>query len=209
MTGKLHQHDAHSANQTFSFNAENLKKAEVIVARYPQGKQQSAVMPLLTLAQQQNGNWLSKAAMDVVAGMVDMPPVRVYEVATFYSMYNLEPVGKHFVQLCTTTPCWLRGSGAIVEACEKHLSVRCGQTTADGMFTIKEVECLGACVNAPMMQVTSVDADHFYEDLTPENVTQLLDALASGKQPKPGPQSARTSSEPASGLTSLKSAGGK
>ncbi len=208
MTGKIHQHDAHEA-QHFAFTEQNLARAKTIIARYPQGKQQSALLPLLALAQQQNGNWLPKAAMDVIADMLGMPPVRVYEVATFYTMYNLEPVGKHFVQVCTTTPCWLRGSDAIVDACEKRLGVRCGETTPDGQFTLREVECLGACVNAPMMQVTNSAGDNYYEDLTPDNVVQLIDTLASGQQPKVGPQSARKSSEPVSGLTSLKAAGGK
>jgi NADH-quinone oxidoreductase E subunit len=164
-------------------------------------------MPLLTLAQQQNGNWLPRAAMDYVAAYLGMPPIRVYEVATFYTMYNLEPVGKYIVGVCTTTPCWLKGSDGIVGACEKHLGVKLGQTTPDGVFTLREVECLGACVNAPMLQVNDED---FYEDLTPESTVALLDAFKSGKQPKPGPQSGRHTSEPASGLTTLKNGlGGK
>jgi NADH dehydrogenase (ubiquinone) flavoprotein 2 len=209
MTGKLHQHGADSANEHFAFTPENLARAKAIIDRYPHGKQQSAVMPLLTIAQQQNGNWLSKAAMDVIAAMLGMPPVRVYEVASFYTMYNREPVGKHFVQLCTTTPCWLRGSDAIVDACEKRLGIKCGDTTSDGQFTLREVECLGACVNAPMVQITNEQGDNYYEDLTPESMTRIIDALANGNQPKPGPQSSRTSSEPVSGLTTLKAAGSK
>lgn len=184
----------------FEFTAENFKKAEAIIARYPQGRQASAVMPLLALAQRQHDNWLPKAAMDYVAEILSMAPMRVYEVATFYTMYNLEPVGKHFVEICTTTPCWLRGSDAIVGACEKHLGVKIGETTKDGQFTIKEAECLGACVNAPMLQI----GDHFYEDLTPENVVTLLDNLKAGKTIKPGPQSSRKSSEPLPGATTLK-----
>jgi NADH-quinone oxidoreductase E subunit len=157
-------------------------------------------MPLLTLAQKQNDNWLPRAAMDAVAALLDMPPIRVYEVATFYTMYNLAPVGRHLVELCTTTPCWLRGSDEVVKACEKHLGIGFGETTPDGMFTLREAECLGACVNAPMAQIGEV----FYEDLDAQNVVALLDTLAAGKEPKPGPQSARKSSEPASGLTTLK-----
>lgn len=184
----------------FAFTPDNLDEAKRLIARYPEGRQQSAVMPLLSLAQKQCGNWLPKAAMDAVAEMLSMPPVRVYEVATFYTMYNLEPVGRHCVQVCTTTPCWLKGSDAIVAACEKHMGIPMGGTTADGMFTLREVECLGACVNAPMAQVVSADGrDEFFEDLTPENTVQLLDALARGEKPKSGPQGGRKSSEPAGG----------
>ncbi len=177
---------------SFEFTAENIEKSKEIIARYPYGRQQSAVMPLLTLAQKQHENWLPKAAMDCVAAMLGMPPMRVYEVASFYSMYNLRPVGKYFVQICTTTPCWLRGSDGIVSACKSNTGIDFGQTTKDGIFTLQEVECLGACVNAPMVQIN----DDFYEDLTPENVVTILDALKAGKQPKTGPQSARFSSEP-------------
>lgn len=177
----------------FEFTQENYKKAEKIIARYPAGRQQSAVMPLLTLAQKQNDNWLPKAAMDYVASILGMAPMRVYEVATFYTMYNLAPVGKHLIEICTTTPCWLRGSDAIVKACEKHLNIAVGETTRDGQFTLREAECLGACVNAPMLQI----GEQYYEDLTPENVVELLKTLREGGTPKPGPQSGRTSSEPA------------
>jgi len=186
--------------ENFAFTPENIKQAEVIIARYPKGKQASAVMPLLTLAQKQSANWLPKAAMDVVAHMLGMAPIRVYEVATFYSMYNLSPVGKHVVEICTTTPCWLKGSDDIVKACQKHLGVNLGETTPDGKFTLREVECLGACVNAPMVQVD----ERFYEDLTTENIVTVLEAFARGEMPKPGPQSGRRSSEPQSGLTTLK-----
>jgi len=186
--------------ESFAFTPENLAQARKIIARYPAGKQASAVMPLLTLAQKQNDNWLPRAAMDVVAEILGMAPIRVYEVATFYTMYNLAPVGKYLVELCTTTPCWLKGSDEVVKACEKHLGVKFGETTSDGKFTLQEAECLGACVNAPMAQIN----DTFYEDLTPENVTKLLDTLARGETPKAGPQSGRRSSEPASGATTLK-----
>jgi len=186
--------------KSFAFTAENIEKAKKIIAKYPKGKEASAVMPLLTLAQKQHNNWLPKVAMDVVAEMLDMPPIRVYEVASFYTMYNLVPVGKHLVELCTTTPCWLRGSDDIVKACEKHLGVEIGGTTKDGAFTLKEAECLGACVNAPMLQAD----DKFYEDLTPENVVKLLDDLKAGKAPKAGSLSGRVSSEPKAGATTLK-----
>jgi NADH-quinone oxidoreductase E subunit len=192
---------------TFEFSPENFKKAEEVIARYPAGKQQSAVMPLLTLAQQQNQNWISKAAMDYVASILGMAPVRVYEVASFYSMYNLKPVGAHHVQLCTTTPCWLRGSDAIVSACSTHLGIGLGETTADGQFTLSEVECLGACVNAPMMQITSANGhDEFYEDLNADSVVAVLQDLAAGKSPKTGSQSGRQASCPANGSTTLKHA---
>jgi len=191
MTGKISitQYDA---PEFFSFSADNAEKAKEIIARYPAGRQQSAVMPLLTMAQKQSGGWLPQVAMDYVANMLGMAPVRVYEVASFYTMYNLKPTGKHVIEICTTTPCWLRGSDAIVAACENHLGIGLGETTADGQFTLREVECLGACVNAPMCAV----GEHFYEDLTPENVLGILDTLAAGKKPKPGPQSGRMSSEP-------------
>jgi NADH-quinone oxidoreductase E subunit len=184
----------------FAFTAENEKQTAKIIARYPSGKQASAVMPLLALAQKQHDNWLPKSAMDAVAEMLDMSPIRVYEVATFYSMYNLAPVGKHFIQLCTTTPCWLRGSNDIVKACEDHLGIKIGGTTQDGQFTLKEVECLGACVNAPMAQI----GDEFYEDLNTSNVVELLQALKRGETPKAGSQSGRKSSEPQTGSTTLK-----
>ena len=147
---------------TFAFTLENAERAKAIIAKYPPGRQASALMPLLWLAQQQNGNWLPRAAMEAVADQLSMPRVKAYEVATFYSMYNLHPVGKHFIEICTTTPCWLRGSDGIVDACRNKLGIELGQTTADGQFTIVEVECLGACVNAPMVQI----GEHYYEDLT-------------------------------------------
>ncbi len=202
MTGKLH-HIYAEEPESFAFTEENFERAKAIVARYPVGRQQSAVMPLLTLAQKQNNNWLSKAAMDYIAMMLGMAPVRVYEVASFYTMYNLAPVGAYMIEVCTTTPCWLRGSDAIVKACEERLGIGLGQSTADGRFTLKEVECLGACVNAPMCAI----GEHYYEDLTPESVVDLIDTIMLGHEPKPGPQNGRKSSEPANGVTTLK--GGK
>ena len=183
----------------FAFTPENLEKAKAVLAKYPAVRQQSAVMPLLDLAQRQCGGWLPRVAMEVVADMLGMPRIKAYEVATFYSMYNLKPVGKHFVQVCTTTPCWLVGSENVVNACKKHLGVGLGETTADGKFTLVEVECLGACVNAPMAQIN----DDYYEDLTPENTVALLQALADGKPVKVGSQTGRRGSQAASGPTSL------
>jgi len=182
---------------SFAFTSENLKFAQEIIAKYPVGRKPSAVMPLLALAQKQHNNWLPKVAMDYVAEMLGMNAVRVYEVASFYTMYNLSPVGKHFVQVCTTTPCWLRGSDGIVSACEKKLGIKMGETTKDGEFTLQEVECLGACVNAPMVQIVSHSGeDEYFEDLTPETTIAILEKLASGQRPKAGSQSGRVSSEP-------------
>ncbi|MEQ1789455.1 MAG: NADH-quinone oxidoreductase subunit NuoE [Rickettsiales bacterium] len=199
MTQKYHYNkDIEPLN--FAFTPENLSEANIIISKFPVGRQQSAVLPLLALAQKQNNNWIPKIAMDYIADMLGMAPVRVYEVASFYTMYNLAPVAKHFVQVCTTTPCWLRGSDDIVAACEKRLGVGIGGTTADGEFTLREVECLGACVNAPMVQITSHGGeDNYYEDLTPKSVVQLIDALATGKRPKTGSQAGRISSEPVEG----------
>jgi NADH dehydrogenase (ubiquinone) flavoprotein 2 len=167
---------------TFAFSPENLKRAEQIIAKYPPGRQASAVLPLLDLAQRQAGNWLPRVAMDYVAGILGLAPIRVYEVATFYSMFNLEPVGKWFLQICGTTPCWLRGSDDIIRTCERKLGIRMGETTPDGQFTLKEVECLGACVNAPIVQVN----DDFYEDLDAAAMAKLIDQLASGSPPPKG-----------------------
>lgn len=186
--------------QDFVFTAENLERAKHIIAKYPPGRQASAVMPLLDLAQRQNDNWLPRAAMDYIADMLSMPRIRVYEVATFYTMYNLKPVGKHFVQVCTTTPCWLRGSDEVVKACERKLGIGLGETTPDGQFTVIEVECLGACVNAPMVQIN----DDYYEDLDAASTEALLDALKRGERPAPGPVSGRQTSSPAGGPTTLK-----
>ena len=208
MTGKLH-HTQQTGPEHFAFTAENLQQAQVIIARYPAGRQQSALLPLLALAQHQNDNWLPKVAMDTVADMLGMAPVRVYEVASFYTMYNIEPVGKHVIGVCTTTPCWLMGSDAVVKACEEHLGVRCGETTGDGQFTLKEVECLGACVNAPMCQIVDKAGEHYYEDLSKETMIGIIDMLKHGGKPKPGPQSRRKSSEPADGATTLNEVGRK
>ncbi|HVM84035.1 MAG TPA: NADH-quinone oxidoreductase subunit NuoE [Candidatus Binatia bacterium] len=193
------QNDDFVQPESFAFTEANLAEAKKHIAKYPKGRQASAVMPLLWLAQYQEG-WVSRAAMDVVAGMLEMAPIRVYEVATFYTMYNLKPVGKHLVQVCRTTPCWLRGSDDLTEMCKKKLGIGLKETTADGKFTLMEVECLGACVNAPMVQIN----DDFYEDLTPESLAKVLDELAAGRQPKVGPQIDRLNSAPVGGMTTLK-----
>lgn len=178
--------------EKFEFTKENLKAANNIIAKYPEGSQQSAVMPLLYLAQRQHNNWIPTAAMDVIADMLDMPKIHVYEVANFYTMYNKQPVGEYLVQICRTTPCWLRGSDEITRACRKNLGIDIGETTKDGKFTLVEVECLGACVNAPMIQINN----DFYEDLDSESVCSILNNLAAGKPQKIGPQTTRHASEP-------------
>jgi NADH-quinone oxidoreductase subunit E len=185
--------------ETFAFDAGTSPAIEKILARYPEERQASAVMPLLDLAQRQSGGWLPKAAMDHIAEMLGMAPIRVYEVATFYTMYKLNPVGEHVVQVCTTTPCALRGCAGIVDACRDELGIGFGETTEDGKFTLFEVECLGACVNAPMIQI----GDDYYEDLDADSTVAILKAFRAGETPAAGPQSDRTSSEPAAGLTTL------
>jgi NADH-quinone oxidoreductase E subunit len=177
----------------FEFNQENLKKIETIIAKYPAGKQKSAVMPLLDLAQRQNNNsYINKGAVSQIAKMLSITEREVYEVATFYSMYNKKPVGKYLVQICGTTPCMLRGSEDIISAICKFLGIELDQTTEDGLFTLMEVECLGACSNAPMIQIN----DLYYEDLTPESVIVILQDLKNGKTPKKGSQTGRNSAEP-------------
>jgi len=189
----------------FAWTAENAAQAEKVIARYPAGRQFSAIMPLLDLAQRQVGaetntqGWLPVPVIEYVAAQLDMPYMRAYEVATFYTMYNLAPVGRYHVQVCGTTPCMLRGSDDVMAAC-KAKGMHKGGTTADGLFTLTEVECLGACANAPMVQIN----DDNYEDLTFETMTAILDDLAAGRQPKIGPQIERQTSCPEGGPTSLK-----
>ena len=180
---------------SFAFTAENLAAARAHIAKYPRGRQASAVLPLLDLAQRQAGGWLPRAAMDHVALILEMAPIRVYEVASFYTMFNLLPVGRWLLQACTTTPCWLRGSEAVVAACAKKLGIGVGETTADGRFTLVEVECLGACVNAPVLQIN----DDFYEDLDGPATERLLEALGRDTPPPPGSAIGRRGSEPAGG----------
>ncbi len=196
--------------ESFEFNKKFKKSVKEAIERYPKGRQQSAVMPLLDLAQRQvaeegaaanpvYGGWIPRAAMDVIAEILDMLPVKVYEVVSFYSMYNTAPVGKYLVQFCSTTPCWLRGSDKIIQATKEHLSIGMGETTADGKFTLMEVECLGACVNAPMVQIN----DDYYEDLTPENMKEILNSLSEDIKPTVGSQIGRKASMPACGPTCL------
>ena len=183
----------------FEFSPENLDEARRIIAKYPTGRQASAVLPLLHMAQRQNGGWLTLPALDYIAEFLEMAPIRVYEIATFYTMFKLRPIGRHHVEVCTNLPCWLRGSDEIIETCRRKLGIAIGETTKDGLFTLSEVECLGACVNAPMAQI----GDDYYEDLSPETIGQILDALARGERPKAGSQIGRHGAEPAGGLTTL------
>ena len=187
----------------FAFTAENEAQAQAAIAKYPEGRQASAVLALLDLAQRQNEGWLSRAAIEYVAERLAMPVIGVEEVATFYSMFNLRPVGRHLVQVCTTTPCWLRGSDAVLGACRESLGVEVGGTSEDGLFTLVEVECLGACCNAPMMQIN----DDYYEDLDAEATRRVLEALRRGETPAAGSQTGRHTSEPVGGPTTLKDAG--
>jgi len=187
------------ARTPFHFNNENLERIDSLIRCYPQGYKQAAVMPVLDLAQRQHG-WLPIAAMNEVARILEMPRMRVYEVATFYTMYRRDPCGRFRLQVCGTTPCMLRGAESIIEHLSAKLGIPVGGTTADGLFTLTEVECLGACVNAPMIQIN----DDYHEDLTPADVDYLLDELRAGRRPLPGPRSGRCASEPLCGLTSLK-----
>lgn len=184
---------------SFSFDEVSRARAETIVARYPEARRQSAVIPLLDLAQRQAGGWLPQAAIEHVAEYLGMPRIRVLEVASFYTMFNLKPVGQHLVQLCRTTPCWLRGSDDLRAAAKDVTGCGLGETSEDGMFTVVEVECLGACCNAPMVQIN----DDYYEDLTPENFNKLLDDLAAGNPVHIGSQAGRKSSEPQDDVKTL------
>jgi len=183
----------------FKFSKANLKKIDEIIAKYPKGKERSAIMPLLDLAQRQHDNWIPEVAMQEIARILDVPDIYVYEVATFYTMYNLEPVGKHFVQFCTTTPCWLRGSSDLVKVAEEELGIKLGESTKDAEFTMIDLECLGACVNAPVVQIN----DDYYEDLTPETFRDMLQDLKAGKKLKAGSQIGRCGSCAQAGPTSL------
>jgi NADH-quinone oxidoreductase subunit E len=178
--------------EKFAFTKENAKAINNVLLKYPEGRKASALLPLLDLAQRQHDNWLPKAAMSEVAKILSLPMIKVLEVATFYTMYNLYPVGKNLLQICTTTPCWLRGSEDIVSICKDKLGINFGATTKDNRFTLLEVECLGACSNAPMVQIN----DDFYEDLTKESMKEIIEDLKNGRQPKIGPQSGRKGSEP-------------
>tara|TARA_B100000470_G_scaffold82423_1_gene63569 strand:- start:151 stop:759 length:609 start_codon:yes stop_codon:yes gene_type:complete len=176
----------------FKFNDKNLDKAQKIIKNYPEGKQQSAVMSLLYLVQKQNNNWIPLVAMKYIAKFLSMPYIKVYEVATFYTMYNLSPVGKYFFQICTTTPCMIRGAYDIVKACKEKISDKENEISKDKTCSWIEVECLGACINAPMMQIN----DDYYEDLNKEKTEKIINQIQSGENPKPGSYRGRKNSEP-------------
>jgi len=179
-------------SNTFEWSEENFSKVKTIIDKYPSGKQQSAVIPVLDLAQRQNKGWLTKNIIEKVAETLSMSFIRVMEVASFYSMFNLEPVGKNFIQICRTTPCWLRGSDKLLEVAKNVTGCNLGETSKDNKFTLVEVECLGACCNAPMIQIN----DDYYEDLTEENFKRLLLKLKDNEKIYTGSQTGRQSSEP-------------
>ena len=188
----------------FAFDAESEAQIAKIIARYPAGKQASAVIPLLYVVQRQMGRqtgsaWVPRVAMDVIGERLSMPPIRVYEVATFYFMFNMKPIGRFHLQLCGTTPCMLRGSDDVMRACHDAAHVKVGQTSEDGLFTLTEVECLGACVNAPVLQVD----DDYYEDLDYDRTVALIEALKRGERPKPGSTIGRQTSAPEGGPLTL------
>lgn len=199
----------HEEPAGFAFDAESEAKIATIIRRYPEGKQASAVIPLLYVVQKQMGRqtgsaWVPRVAMDVVAERLSMPPIRVYEVATFYFMFNTRPIGRFHLQVCGTTPCWLRGSDEVLRACKDAGALKgYGDTSADGLFTLTEMECMGACVNAPMIAVD----DDYYEDLDYESTVKLIESLKRGERPAPGSARGRLSSEAEGGATSLTEAG--
>jgi len=178
--------------ENFEFNPASLEAAKSIIVKYPKNKQQSAVMALLYIAQKQNSNWIPLAAMKYIGKFLDMPYIKVYEVATFYTMYNLAPVGKYFIQVCTTTPCMIRGAYKLVEACKEKISENENELSKDQSSSWMEVECLGACVNAPMLQIN----DDYYEDLDKEKTLKILDKILTGETPKPGSYRGRINNEP-------------
>ncbi len=191
--------EPHLQPKEFAFSADNLAWAKKQIAKYPEGRAQSAVIPLLWRAQEQAGGWVPQKAIEHVATVLGMANIRVLEVATFYTMFNLAPVGKFHVQMCGTTPCRLRGADALLDICNRRIGHQY-EVTADGKFSWVEVECLGACVNAPMAQINY----DYYEDLTPESFEKILDEMAAGRTPKPGPQVDRQLSAPIGGATTLK-----
>jgi NADH-quinone oxidoreductase subunit E len=188
-----------SPGEPFAFTPENRSKAEAIVGKYPPGRQASAVLPLLLLAQEQCGAWLPQPALDYVADYLGMPGIRVYEVASFYDMFNTRPVGRVQIRVCTTTPCWLCGSDDVLRACRDVLGIEVGASTPDMRFFLREFECLGACANAPMMWID----DDYYEDLTYDSARAIIEALKLGEQPKAGSQTGRQASMAAGGKTTL------
>lgn len=183
----------------FKFSVDNKKIFKAILKKYPKDRQASAVMPALDLAQRQNGGWIPREAIETIADLLDMPPIKVWEVASFYSMYNLEPVGKHLIQVCRTTSCWLRGSDQVLKACKKHTGTEKGNISEDGLFSVMEVECLGACVNAPMVQIN----DDYYEDLDAQKMEGIIEKLRGGQKVKAGPQVERLNSAPLGGAKTL------
>ena len=185
---------SHPAGESgdFAFTEANMAQAKKVIARYPEGRQASAVIALLDLAQRQNDNWLTPQAIEYVANLLEMAPIRVYEVATFYTMFNKKPVGRHFIQVCRTTPCWLRGSDELTQTCLAKTGTQLGEVSEDGLFTVVEVECLGACANAPMVQIN----DLYYEDLTAERMAEMIDELRAGKELPAGSQNGRQGSAP-------------
>ena len=185
--------------KTFTFTVENEREIKRIIAKYPKGRQASAVMPLLDLAQRQHDNWIPMAAIEAIAVRLDLAEIRVLEVATFYTMFNLKPVGKYFLQACTTTPCWLRGSDEMMRCINDRYDIESGQTSDCGRFSLLEVECLGACVNAPILQVN----DDFYEDLDYQTTGALLDSLEADAPLPVGSVVGRSGSEASGGGTTL------
>ena len=176
----------------FCFNKVNLKKALIMVKMYPSNYKESSIMPLLSLAQNQSGGWLPKKAIECISVFLKVPEIKVLELATFYSMYNLSPVGKHHIEVCTTTPCMLRGADSIVLACKKELGIENGQITKDKNFSLNKVQCLGACVNGPVLKIN----ENYFEDLTVKLLENLIIDLKNNKKLKKGPQSGRKASEP-------------
>jgi NADH-quinone oxidoreductase E subunit len=188
-----------SPREPFAFTPENQAKAEAIISRYPPGRQASAILPLLLLAQDQCGAWLPQPALDYVADFLGMPGIRVYEVASFYDMFNTAPVGRVQIRVCTTTPCWLCGSDDVLRACRDALGIQVGESTPDMRFFLREFECLGACANAPMMWIE----DDYYEDLTYDSAKAIIEALKRGERPQAGSQTGRQASMAADGKTTL------
>ena len=178
--------------ENFEFNSKSFEIAKKIIQNYPEGKQQSAVMALLFLAQRQNNNWIPLVAIKYIAKFLEMPYIKVYEVATFYSMYNLSPVGDYFIQICTTTPCMIRGANKLVEACKEKISKNENELSKDKKCSWIEVECLGACANAPMIQIN----DDYFEDLDKDKTIKIIDQILNGEKPKPGSYRGRKNSEP-------------
>ena len=176
----------------FNFNSENLKKAKKIIKMYPDNYKESSIMPLLSMAQSQNHGWLPKKAIEYVSKFIEVPEIKVLEIATFYSMYNLSPVGKFHIEVCTTTPCMLRGSDSMLDLCKKKFGLNIGEITKDGLFSLGRVECLGACVNAPVIKIN----ENYYEDLDSDSLIKLLDNLQMNKKVKVGTQSKRKGTEP-------------